>query len=143
MLWKRSLVYLACSYAYCFIGCKTREFDIRSDLESVLVSMLDNIFSECGSTSHKEVVDVFLNAASFSKSDEGCSEKSMSFGDFITWCSLLPSARKFLGSLLAPPDPGFLFLFSCLYAFSCCPVQFIVHCFNIACEIKFSGNYIK
>ncbi|GLT34062.1 hypothetical protein SLA2020_086080 [Shorea laevis] len=30
----------------------------------------------------------------------------MSFEDFRKWCTLIPSLRKFLGSLLIPSDPG-------------------------------------
>ncbi|KAK9194068.1 hypothetical protein WN944_004770 [Citrus x changshan-huyou] len=82
----------------------------RSDLESVVIAMLEIIFSmeisERGSNSHQDIVDVFLNAATFSKNGEGSSNKSMSFEDFRSWCTLIPSARKFLGGLLTPPDPG-------------------------------------
>ncbi|KAJ0088766.1 hypothetical protein Patl1_32670 [Pistacia atlantica] len=59
----------------------------RSDLESVLIAMLDSIFST-------------------KISGTGCNEESMSFEDFKAWCTLIPSARKFLGSLLMHPDPG-------------------------------------
>ncbi|XP_024037834.1 TLD domain-containing protein 1 isoform X1 [Citrus clementina] len=82
----------------------------RSDLESVVIAMLEIIFSmkisERGSNSHQDIVDVLLNAATFSKNGEGSSNKSMSFEDFRSWCTLIPSARKFLGGLLTPPDPG-------------------------------------
>ncbi|OAY71543.1 hypothetical protein ACMD2_22645 [Ananas comosus] len=30
----------------------------------------------------------------------------MSLADFRNWCNLVPSVRKFLGSLLLPPDSG-------------------------------------
>lgn len=82
----------------------------RSDVESVLMVMLDDIFSqrnsEAGSNSHQVVISIFLNAASFSESGEGSAESSMSFEDFRKWCALLPSVRKYLGSLLSPSDPG-------------------------------------
>lgn len=82
----------------------------RSDLESVVIAMLEIIFSmkisERGSNSHQDIVDVLLNAATFSKNGERSSNKSMSFEDFRSWCTLIPSARKFLGGLLTPPDPG-------------------------------------
>jgi hypothetical protein len=82
----------------------------RSDLESVLIAMFETIFStkdaELGPSSHKDVVDIFLNAATFSKHVDGCAEKSMSIEDFRNWCTLLPSVKKFLGSLLIPPDAG-------------------------------------
>lgn len=95
---------------------KFLESDVRSDLESVVIAMLEIIFSmeisERGSNSHQDIVDVFLNAATFSKNGEGSSNKSMSFEDFRSWCTLIPSARKFLGGLLTPPDPGSLLLLS-------------------------------
>ncbi|KAJ0028708.1 hypothetical protein Pint_36121 [Pistacia integerrima] len=81
----------------------------RSDLESALIAMLDSIFSTkisgTGLSSHQDSVNVFLNAGMYSK-NEGCNEESMSFEDFKAWCTLIPSARKFLGSLLMHPDPG-------------------------------------
>ncbi|XP_022767004.1 TLD domain-containing protein 1 isoform X2 [Durio zibethinus] len=82
----------------------------RSDLDSVLVSMFDHIFhlkgSELESSSHCYMVNTFLNAATFSKDHEGYNDKSMSFEDFKSWCTLVPSVKKFLASLLVPPDPG-------------------------------------
>ncbi|KAI5318893.1 hypothetical protein L3X38_038601 [Prunus dulcis] len=82
----------------------------RSDLECVLVAMFDNVFnmdnSKHGSSAHHDTVNVFLNAAKFAKHDEGHAEESLSFEDFRTWCTLLPSVRKFLGSLLIPPNQG-------------------------------------
>ncbi|XP_030927953.1 uncharacterized protein LOC115954183 isoform X2 [Quercus lobata] len=82
----------------------------RSDLESVLIAMFGTIFSEkdaeLGPSSQKDVVDIFLNAATFSKHVEGSAEKSMSFEDFRNWCALLPSVKKYLASLLMPPDAG-------------------------------------
>lgn len=53
---------------------------------------------------------MFVNAAQFSEKVEGSSVESMSLADFRSWCSLVPSARKFLGSLLMPPDSGLLFI---------------------------------
>ncbi|KAH8504788.1 hypothetical protein Peur_045732 [Populus x canadensis] len=82
----------------------------RCDIESVLAAILRSIFSleasNPGLNSHREIINVFLNAAKFSKVVEGAAEKSMSFEDFRSWCALLPSVRKFLGSLLIPPDAG-------------------------------------
>ncbi|GLT90070.1 hypothetical protein SLE2022_080220 [Rubroshorea leprosula] len=82
----------------------------RSDIESVLVMIFDDIFnvksSEPGSSSRGDMVDIFLNAATFSRGDERCNYKSMSFEDFRKWRTLIPSLRKFLGSLLIPPDSG-------------------------------------
>ncbi|XP_050381583.1 uncharacterized protein LOC126798618 [Argentina anserina] len=80
----------------------------RSDLEGVLVAMFEYIFktekSEPGSSTYRETVTIFLNVARFTKRDEGDTEESLSFEDFRNWCTLLPSVRKFLGSLLILPD---------------------------------------
>lgn len=95
---------------YYFVKCDTFKYVFRSDLESVLVVILKSVFStessDAESSDYKEMVDALLNAATFSKSDDG-SEKGMSFQDFRSWCSLVPTIRKFLGSLLMPPGPGF------------------------------------
>lgn len=56
--------------------------------------------------SNKSTFEAFLNSAVFSKDAEGVSEKSMSLSDFRNWCIVMPSLRKFLGSLLMPPDSG-------------------------------------
>ncbi|XP_028784942.1 MTOR-associated protein MEAK7 [Neltuma alba] len=82
----------------------------RSDLESVLIAIFNNLLSikdsEVKSSSHQDVVNVFLNTATFSKHEEGCTEEVMSFQDFKSWCTHLPSVRKLLGGLLMPPDSG-------------------------------------
>ncbi|KAJ6361891.1 hypothetical protein OIU78_002320 [Salix suchowensis] len=82
----------------------------RCDIESVLAAIFWNIFSleasNPGLNTHPEIINEFLNAAIFSKAVEGADEKSMSFDDFRSWCALLPSVRKFLGSLLIQPDAG-------------------------------------
>ncbi|XP_010491177.1 PREDICTED: TLD domain-containing protein 1 [Camelina sativa] len=82
----------------------------RSDLESVLVVILKSVFSaessDAESSDYKEMVDALLNAATFSKSDDDDgSEKGMTFADFRSWSSHVPTIRKFLGSLLMPPGP--------------------------------------
>lgn len=82
----------------------------RSDLEAVLTVMLDDISSqrnsEPGYSPHEGIIKIFLNAATFSKIDEGCAETCMYFEDFRSWCSVLPSVRKYLGSLLMSSDSG-------------------------------------
>lgn len=120
------LIYLnVCPYFLVFDGCEILESGVRSDLESVLIAMLESIFATKifgnGSSFHQDTVNVFLNAGTFSK-NEGCNEESMSFEDFKGWCALIPSARKFLGSLLMPPDPGPLLFFSYLCPLTGCPV---------------------
>ncbi|XP_042438775.1 MTOR-associated protein MEAK7-like [Zingiber officinale] len=82
----------------------------RSDIEAVINSVNECLFypksDGTGLTSHQDVLKVFVNAAQFSEKVEGSSVESMSLADFRSWCSLVPSARKFLGSLLMPPDSG-------------------------------------
>lgn len=82
----------------------------RSDLGAVLTAMLDNIFSkkcsQCGPTSHLNIIDIFINAANFTMGSQSSAESSMSYEDFRKWCALLPCVRKFLGSLLTPSESG-------------------------------------
>ncbi|XAR64752.1 hypothetical protein NMG60_11008565 [Bertholletia excelsa] len=82
----------------------------RSDVEAVLMVIFDDLFSERSSGqglhSHQDIVSIFLNAEGFFKSDEGCVETVMSFEDFRRWCALLPSVRKYLGSVLSPSATG-------------------------------------
>ncbi|KAL5224429.1 hypothetical protein ABZP36_011068 [Zizania latifolia] len=81
----------------------------RSDLESILASIRETIFAEnkeAGEGSNKRTFEAFINSAVFSKDAEGAARKSMLLSDFRSWCVLIPSLRKFLGSLLMPPDSG-------------------------------------
>uniref|UniRef100_A0A0R0EQE1 TLDc domain-containing protein n=1 Tax=Glycine max TaxID=3847 RepID=A0A0R0EQE1_SOYBN len=82
----------------------------RSDLETVMIAIFNDILcikgSEDRSCSHQDIFNIFLNAANFSKHDEGGTEETMSFEDFRSWCTHLPSVRKLLGSLLLSPDSG-------------------------------------
>ncbi|GKV07311.1 hypothetical protein SLEP1_g19105 [Rubroshorea leprosula] len=93
-----------------YISPSVFQVRFQSDIESVLVTIFDDIFnvksSEPGSSSQGDMVDIFLNSATFSRGDERCNDESMSFEDFRKWCTLIPSLRKFLGSLLIPPDSG-------------------------------------
>uniref|UniRef100_A0A0A0LGR3 TLDc domain-containing protein n=1 Tax=Cucumis sativus TaxID=3659 RepID=A0A0A0LGR3_CUCSA len=77
----------------------------RSDLESVLIAIFNYVFpstnNEPGLDSHKDAIQIFVRAATFSENDE-----QFTYENFKNWCSLLPSVRKFLGSLLMPPDIG-------------------------------------
>ncbi|XP_068659826.1 uncharacterized protein [Aristolochia californica] len=61
----------------------------RSDLEAVLTSVLGAVFSpphaENEVVSCQEIIDAFLNAATFSRKIEGCAENSMSVEDFRIW----------------------------------------------------------
>lgn len=86
----------------------------RSDLESVMITIFnDNLCikgSEDRSSSHHDIVNIFLTAAKFSMRDEGGTGETMSFADFRSWCTHLPSVKKLLGSLLLPPDSGIFVL---------------------------------
>jgi hypothetical protein len=103
--------------------------------------MFETIFStkdaELGPSSHKDVVDIFLNAATFSKHVDGCAEKSMSIEDFRNWCTLLPSVKKFLGSLLIPPDAGFLLIFRFVYFLGCCFVVILFYILMVFRSIQY------
>lgn len=105
-------------------------------MECVLIAMLQYVFkiedSEPGSSAHQDTVNAFLNAAKFTKHDEHA-EESLSFEDFRIWCTLLPSVRKFLGSLLISPDQGFLLNF---LSFVQCIFNFMV--LQSKCSLHFS-----
>ncbi|KAI4300591.1 hypothetical protein L6164_033950 [Bauhinia variegata] len=96
-------------FIFCLIDVSGDNIVGRSDLESVLIAIFNGILakdSELSSNSHQDTVKIYLNSATFSKHEEGCNEESMSFDDFRSWCTHVPSVRKFLGSLLTPPDSG-------------------------------------
>ncbi|KAJ8534059.1 hypothetical protein K7X08_007383 [Anisodus acutangulus] len=80
------------------------------DLEAVLTTVLRNISSheshQSESSSEREVLDIFLNAANLTTDDIESAESGMSFEEFRSWCARLPSVRKFLGTLLSPHDSG-------------------------------------
>lgn len=82
----------------------------RSDLKTVMIAIFNNILcikdSQDRSSSHEDIVNIFLNAAKFSMHNEGGTEETMSFEDFRNWCTHLPSVKKLLGSLLLPPGSG-------------------------------------
>ncbi|KAL2900089.1 TLD domain-containing protein 1 [Bienertia sinuspersici] len=85
------------------------QFD-RSDLQAVLAAILDELFplkdNESGKKSNQYIIDEILSAATFSKDDGEGDTKSMSSEDFKDLCSYIPSLRRYLGSLLLPPDAG-------------------------------------
>ncbi|GAA0176251.1 hypothetical protein LIER_29276 [Lithospermum erythrorhizon] len=95
-------------FIYQLLDVSADGFVGRSDLEAVLRALLDYIFSDSGSGggSCQEIVEAFINSANFSTVGEGSTANSMSFEDFRSWCALVPSVRKFLGTLLKPSDPG-------------------------------------
>ncbi|KAK7378831.1 hypothetical protein VNO80_04279 [Phaseolus coccineus] len=85
-------------------------FVTRSDLETVMIAIFNNILcikdSQDRSSSHEDIINIFLNAAKFSMHNEGGTEETMSLEDFRNWCTHLPSVKKLLGSLLLPPGSG-------------------------------------
>ncbi|XP_078435093.1 TLD-domain containing nucleolar protein [Wolffia australiana] len=82
----------------------------RSDLEAVLKSIQDMIFSpkntRFGLRQHQNFVTTYLSAASFSERRVDSDEHMMSASDFKAWCNAVPSVKKFLSSLLAPSIKG-------------------------------------
>lgn len=50
-------------------------------------------------------LDIFLDTATFENELDG-SSKILTFVEFKKWCGLVPSVRKFLGSLLMPSGLG-------------------------------------
>ncbi|CAA7404429.1 unnamed protein product [Spirodela intermedia] len=82
----------------------------RSDLEAVLKSIQDTVFStkntEHGLSPHQDFVSIFVNAASFSERLGDSNENVMSATDFRVWCNAVPCVRKFLRGLLTPSEPG-------------------------------------
>eukprot|EP00252_Welwitschia_mirabilis_P008534 TRINITY_DN2043_c0_g1_i1.p1 TRINITY_DN2043_c0_g1~~TRINITY_DN2043_c0_g1_i1.p1 ORF type:complete len:424 (-),score=84.25 TRINITY_DN2043_c0_g1_i1:302-1573(-) len=81
----------------------------RSELESVMISVFETILSPNdavrGDTLSECSIQNFLNALKPNTSD--CKDdQNISFEDFQQWCSMVPSLKKFLKSLLTPPKPG-------------------------------------
>ncbi|KAL9661415.1 hypothetical protein QQ045_026239 [Rhodiola kirilowii] len=76
----------------------------RSDIEDVVNTTLDDISSSKPPAptiaSHHDNVGMLVNAASFTKHEDGSLENQMTYEDFKSWCHFLPSVRKYLGSLL-------------------------------------------
>ncbi|XP_020580410.1 TLD domain-containing protein 1 isoform X2 [Phalaenopsis equestris] len=86
----------------------------RCDLEAVLDSISDAVFNpkntQTALGSSKTSMKAFVSSAEFSREVDGKAGSFMSFVDFRNWCNHKPSARKYLGNLLKPPDaatPGF------------------------------------
>ncbi|XP_027918910.1 TLD domain-containing protein 1 isoform X1 [Vigna unguiculata] len=97
-------------FIYRLLDVSGDSFITRSDLKTVMIAIFNNILcikdSQDRSSSHEDIVNIFLNAAKFSMHNEGGTEETMSFEDFRNWCTHLPSVKKLLGSLLLPPGSG-------------------------------------
>ncbi|XP_047318902.1 MTOR-associated protein MEAK7 [Impatiens glandulifera] len=95
-------------FIYQLLDVTADGFVSRSDVEVALSEMLVHIFShEHGSNFHQHAVNIFLESAKFSGKEESLAESIMSFDDFKLWCSLIPSIKKYLGSLLIPSGSDF------------------------------------
>jgi len=84
-----------------------------------MISVLETVLSPkdtiIGDSLPEHAVQTFINAANFIPASE-CGGQRMSFEDFREWCNLVPSLKKFLGSLLTSPVTGYLiFLALCFY----------------------------
>lgn len=81
----------------------------RSELEAIMISVLETVLSPkdtiIGDSLPEHAVQTFINAANFIPASE-CGGQRMSFEDFREWCNLVPSLKKFLGSLLTSPVTG-------------------------------------
>lgn len=84
----------------------------RSDLESVMITVFGSVFSpkrvQTGGSPKQQDLRIFLDSANFSENAQGHGDQSMSLEDLRRWFAVVPSVRKFLGSLLVPPNSGFL-----------------------------------
>jgi hypothetical protein len=73
-----------------------------------MISVLETVLSPkdtiIGDSLPEHAVQTFINAANFIPASE-CGGQRMSFEDFREWCNLVPSLKKFLGSLLTSPVP--------------------------------------
>lgn len=82
----------------------------RSDLESVMITVFDSVFSpkrvQTAGSPKQEDLHIFLDSANFSETVQGHGDRRMSLEDLRRWFALVPSVRKFLGSLLVPADSG-------------------------------------
>ncbi|PKA57323.1 hypothetical protein AXF42_Ash002628 [Apostasia shenzhenica] len=82
----------------------------RCDLEAVMHSISDSVFhrgdGQTSLSSWKIAIEAFLDVAEFSKEVEKNADNSMSLVDFRNWCILVPSVKRFLGSIMMPPDKG-------------------------------------
>lgn len=82
----------------------------RSEVEAVMISVLETVLSSkdtiTGDTLPEHIVQTFINAANFTPASDCDGGQIMSFEDFKEWCNLVPSLKKFLGSLLSSPITG-------------------------------------
>lgn len=76
----------------------------RSDIEKVVAAIFSEKTFEPEAIPNETTASILV-AANFEKRHEGNVE-GLSFDNFRRWCTLLPSVRKFLGSLLSPSDLG-------------------------------------
>lgn len=76
-------------------------------MEAVVLSILETVLgpSEAvvGDSLLEQSVQGFVNAATFSRGD---SEACLTVEEFRKWCGLVPSVKKFLGTLMSAPSRG-------------------------------------
>jgi hypothetical protein len=84
----------------------------RAEIEAVLLSILETVLSPKDAVPDaslpEESLQAFLNAASFTDEVEGDDGPFMSSQNFQKWCTLVPSIKRFLATLLKSPAPGVL-----------------------------------
>jgi hypothetical protein len=82
----------------------------RAEIEAVLLSILETVLSPKDAVPDaslpEESLQAFLNAASFTDEVEGDDGPFMSSQNFHKWCTLVPSIKRFLATLLKSPAPG-------------------------------------
>lgn len=81
----------------------------RDEVEAVVLSILETVLgpSEAvvGDSLLEQSVQGFVNAATFSRGD---SEACLTVEEFRKWCGLVPSVKKFLGTLMSAPSRGMM-----------------------------------
>lgn len=82
----------------------------RSELEALMVSVLETVLSPKDTIIRdslpEDAVQTFTSAANFTPASECDGGQRMSIEDFRKWCNLVPSLKKFLGSLLTSSVSG-------------------------------------
>lgn len=82
----------------------------RTEVEGVILSILQTVLGSkdavLDASLPEGILQAFLDAASFAENEEGAGALCMSLEDFRKWCTLVPSVKKFLTTLLKGPMAG-------------------------------------
>lgn len=78
----------------------------KTEVESVMLSILATVLGPNYASLPEESPQAFLSAAEFSLDSQGEGEPCMSMQQFRKLCTAIPSIKKFLASLLTPPNAG-------------------------------------